>query len=67
VNNGSRSHDIASDPHPAHTNCPSINAVGILGSGKTRLTSAFAGTGSCGFHVLNDPDYFALKGRITIQ
>ena len=28
VNNDSRSHELASDPHPAHTNCPSINALG---------------------------------------
>lgn len=67
VNADSRSHDIASDPHPAHTNCPSIHAVGVLGSGQTRLTSAFAGTGSCGFHDHNDPDNNTLKGRITIQ
>ena len=67
VNNGSRSHDMTSDPHPSHTNCPSINAVGVLAAGQTRLTSAFAGTGSCGFHDHNDPDNNALKGRITIQ
>lgn len=66
VSNDSRSHDMASDPHPAHTNCPSINAVGILAAAQTRLTSAFAGTGSCGFHDHNDPDNNALKGRITI-
>jgi plastocyanin len=28
VNNDSTSHDIESDPHPAHTDCPAIAQVG---------------------------------------
>jgi len=37
VNNDTRSHDMESDPHPAHTDCPPINAVTIT---PTRGTSA---------------------------
>jgi plastocyanin len=67
VNNDTRSHEIASDPHPSHTACPSVNAVGALGAGVTRLTQSFPSTGTCGFHDHNDPDNAALKGTITIR
>lgn len=67
VNNDARSHEIASDPHPAHTNCPSINALGTIPAGATRLTNSFAGTGTCGFHDHGDPNNAALKGTITIR
>jgi plastocyanin len=67
VNSDGRSHDVSSDPHPAHTNCPSIGNVGLLSNGQTKDTFGFSSTGSCGFHDHNDPDNNALKGRITIQ
>ena len=67
VNSDTRSHEMASDPHPAHTNCPSINALGILGAGQTRLTNSFAAAGTCGFHDHGDPDNNGLKGTITIR
>jgi plastocyanin len=67
VNSDSRSHELASDPHPSHTNCPSINALGTLGAGQTRLTNSFAATGTCGFHDHGDPDNASLKGTITIR
>ena len=67
VNSDSRSHDMNSDPHPAHTNCPSIGNVGNIAAGQTKDTFGFAAAGSCGFHDHNDPDNNALKGRITIQ
>jgi plastocyanin len=67
VNNDTRPHEIASDPHPAHTNCPSINALGTIPAGTTRLTNSFTGTGSCGFHDHGDPNNNSLKGTITIR
>jgi plastocyanin len=67
VNNDNRSRDMTSDPHPSHTNCPSIGNVGLLTSGQTKDTFGFASAGSCGFHDHNDPDNNAVKGRITIQ
>ena len=67
VNNNTRSHELASDPHPAHTNCPSINALGIVGTGQTKLTNSFSAAGTCGFHDHNDPDNNNLKGTIAIR
>ena len=67
VNNNNRSHELASDPHPSHTNCPSINALAVLGTGQTKLTNSFGAAGTCGFHDHNDPDNPGLKGSITIR
>jgi plastocyanin len=67
VNNDTRAHQIASDPHPEHTNCPSINALGTLQPGQTRLTNAFSTSASCGFHDHGDPNNQNLQGRITVQ
>ncbi len=67
VNNNGRTHDMSSDPHPSHTNCPSIANVSVISNGQTKDTFGFASAGSCGFHDHNDPDNPGLRGRITIQ
>jgi plastocyanin len=67
VNNDSRVHDMASNPHPAHTDCPSMNAAGNLAPGQTKLTNAFTAARTCGFHDHNNPDSGALQGSVVIQ
>ena len=67
VNSDSRSHDMESDPHPAHTDCPSIANVGLLQPGQSKSTLGFSSSGSCGFHDHNNSDSAGLKGRIVIQ
>jgi plastocyanin len=67
VNNDSRSHDMTSDPHPTHTDCPWMNAVSLLSPGQTKLSNAFPAARTCGFHDHNSPDVAALTGRIVIQ
>jgi plastocyanin len=67
ANNDSRSHQMQSDPHPNHTNCPSINNVAFLSAGQSKSTFGFSGTGTCTYHDHNDPDNASLKGRIVIQ
>ena len=67
VNNNGRGHNVTSDPHPTHTDCPAINAVGNLTNGQTRLTNAFTAARTCGFHNHDDPDNPAYKGTIVIQ
>jgi len=68
INSDSRSHEIASNPHPQHGSCPSIEAgLATLAPGQTRPTHAFANAGTCGYHDhLNDSNR-ALQGTITIQ
>lgn len=67
VNQATRNHDVSSDPHPTHTDCPPINAVNVLSPGQTRDTSAFSQARRCGFHDHNDPGNDALRGTIVIQ
>lgn len=67
VNNDSRSHDMESDPHPAHTDCPSFSNVGLLQPGQSKSTFGFIKSGSCGFHDHNNAESAGLKGRVVIQ
>ena len=67
VNNDNRSREMTSDPHPTHTDCPQLNAVGNIPAGATRLTNAFPTARVCGFHDHNDPDNPNLRGTIEIR
>src|SRR5262249_45466431 len=51
VNNDTRSHEIASNPHPQHGSCPGIEAgLGVVAAGLTKVTHNFANAGTCGYH-----------------
>lgn len=67
VNADSRVHEMDSDPHPEHTDCPEINQVGFLNPGQNRQTGNLNTVRTCGFHDHGNPDNNGLKGRITIQ
>jgi plastocyanin len=67
VNSDSRNHDMNSDPHPAHTDCPELNDVGFLTPGQSRQTGNLNTARTCGFHDHNQPSVGGLQGRIVIQ
>ncbi|MSO83727.1 MAG: hypothetical protein EXQ53_10600 [Acidobacteria bacterium] len=67
VNNDSRVHDMASNPHPSHTDCPAINDVGFLTAGQTKTTGNLTTSRTCGFHDHNRESDTSLQGTITIQ
>ncbi len=67
VNNHNRAHDMSSDPHPEHTQCPEINSIGFLNPGQSRTSSNLNTARTCGFHDHNDSDNAGLKGSIVIQ
>jgi plastocyanin len=67
VNSDSRVHDMTSDPHPTHTDCPQTNAVGLISPGQSKNTNAYTVARTCGFHDHGNPDVAALMGRIIIQ
>ena len=67
VNNHDRAHDMSSDPHPSHEECPEINQVGFLQAGQTRTTGNLNTVRRCGFHDHREPGNNALIGSITIQ
>jgi hypothetical protein len=66
VNQHASPHDMTSDPHPTHTNCPEIN-VGNLSPGQSRQTGAMNTARRCGFHDHGEPDNGRLQGSITVQ
>jgi plastocyanin len=55
VNNDSRPHNMTSDPHPEHDDCPEINQVGLLTSNQSRETGNLNTVRTCGFHDHDDP------------
>ena len=55
VNNDSRPHDMSSNPHPEHTDCPAINQAGFLQPGQSRETGNLNTVRTCGFHDHDDP------------
>jgi plastocyanin len=67
MNSDSRSHDMTSDPHPEHNDCPEINSVGLLSPGQSRETGNLVVIRTCGFHDHDNPDNASLKGRIVIR
>lgn len=66
VNNDTRVHDMNSDPHPVHTDCPEINQVGFLSVGQTKQTGNMNTVRVCGYHDHNDPENARLQGTIVI-
>jgi plastocyanin len=67
VNQDTVAHEMYSDPHPEHTDCPEINQVGHLEPGESRQTGNLNISRVCGYHDHIRPGAAALKGNITIQ
>lgn len=67
VNNDGGVRNVSSDPHPVHTDCPAINAVGNISNGQSRATNALTTARVCGFHHHDDPDNNNFKGSIDIR
>jgi plastocyanin len=67
VNNHGQSHQMSSDPHPDHTDCPEINQAGLLNTGESRETGNLVAVRTCGFHDHQNPTNSSLRGRIVIR
>jgi plastocyanin len=67
VNNDSRRHDITSDDHPDHLECPPINQVGLLNPGQSRESGNLVTVRTCGFHDHDNPSDRNLQGSIVIR
>ncbi len=66
VNSTGDNHDMDSNPHPVHTDCPALN-VGLLRPGESRASQALTTARTCGFHDHNNPGTASLMGTITIR
>jgi len=67
INSDTRNHDMGSDPHPDHTDCPVLNQVGLLKPGEQRETGNFVVVRTCGFHDHDDPTNVSLQGNIIAK
>lgn len=67
VNQHNSNHEMQSDPHPLHTECPPLNAVGVLSPGQSRTSGAFPTARTCGFHDHGESTNTNLQGRIVIR
>ena len=67
INNDSVAHEMYSDPHPEHTDCPEFDSVGHLAPGATRQTQNLTTSRTCGFHDHINPFVTSLTGAILIQ
>ena len=67
INTHSQRHDMSSDPHPGHDECPAINTVGLLAPGQRRETGNLTVVRACGFHDHDDPGNNGLRGRIVVR
>ena len=67
INNDTTFHEMASNPHPEHTDCHEINSVGFLSPGQSRQTSNLYTARTCGFHDHDDPTDTRWQGSIVIQ
>jgi plastocyanin len=67
VNSDNRNHEMNSDPHPTHGECPAIDDVGFLAVGQTKQTGNLTVARTCGFHDHNQPDTPSLRGQIIVQ
>ena len=66
VNNDSQPHDMNSNPHPEHTDCPALN-VGFIAAGASSTSQNLTTARTCGFHDHNQPSNGNLQGVVRIQ
>jgi hypothetical protein len=67
INNDTRAHEMTSNAHPAHTDCPELNQVGLLQPSERRETGNLVTVRTCGFHDHINPGTTNLTGSITIR
>lgn len=67
TNNDSVPHEMNSNPHPSHTDCPEINRVSFLSPGQSKTTDPLNTARTCGYHDHARNTDTNLQGTITIQ
>ena len=67
VNSDSRPHEPASDPHPTHGSCPSIDQIGSIAAGQSRTSGNLNTAGTCSYHDHVNDTNASLRGTIRVQ
>jgi len=59
---------MASNPHPQHGSCPSMEAgLSTISPGQTKVTHNFGNAGTCGYHDHLDDTNTRFQGTIVVQ
>jgi plastocyanin len=66
VNAHSIGHDMESNPHPAHTDCPELG-IGFLSPGQSRPSGVFNRVVTCGYHDHFNSGSPGLNGTIVVR
>lgn len=67
LNNDTREHQMYSDPHPEHTDCPPFDQVGSLVPGQSRATGNLNVVRTCNFHDHLRFEDNSLRGSVIIR
>jgi plastocyanin len=67
INQDTTVHQMYSDPHPEHTDCPEFDSVGQLSPGSRRQTANLVSARTCNFHDHLNFFNASLRGSIVIQ
>lgn len=67
VNSDGVAHDMGSDPHPSHEDCPELNQIGMLQPGQSRTSGNLVEARTCGMHDHLRPLATSLHLRITVR
>jgi hypothetical protein len=67
INKDAVSHDMGSDPHPFHEDCPPLNDIGLLAPGQQRTSGNLVDTRVCGMHDHIRPLDTSFWLRLTIK
>ena len=65
INQDSRNHQLAADPHPSHTDCPQFDV--LTTPGQTKISNALPTAKTCGFHDHLDSTNINLQGQIRVH
>jgi len=66
TNTDTVAHEMSSNPHPAHTECPALN-FGSLGPNESRTSPPMPSARTCGVHDHLNPGSQALMRTIVIR
>ena len=67
MNNDTRNHEMNSNPHPTHGDCPEIDQIGFLSPGQSKQTGNLNTVRTCGYHDHQLPSTGNLQGTIVIR
>jgi plastocyanin len=67
VNSDSRPHQMNSDPHPTHGDCPELDQVGFLNPGQSKTSGNLNTPRTCGYHDHINDTNTSFQGTIAIQ